>query len=296
MKKFIISAALLLPLLSAVSCSMFELDNYDGPNAQVSGKLLDVVTGEKVGLEAGTAQTFDWSTWSMVTAVNYGSLVVSEQGFISPNYTGDPANYIVDDQQDWLVRFDGQYTNKLVFAGTYKFSCKKLPCYEPEDGKNSFVLQKGRNLVDIGVLPFCRIKNPKITYDASAKKLIATFYVELGDPTRANKVANVMFCGNTQLFVGANNMNLAKNDPGAKMQNVVPGELVTLEINANKADPNFKNNDLFKYDSQVRYFRIAAEAEGNGYNSSKYYNFSPVYKISADFSTVEEVNWDEVEW
>lgn len=296
MKKFIISAALLLPLLSAVSCSMFELDNYDGPNAQVSGKLLDVVTGEKVGLEAGTAQTFDWSTWSMVTAVNYGSLVVSEQGFISPNYTGDPANYIVDDQQDWLVRFDGQYTNKLVFAGTYKFSCKKLPCYEPEDGKNSFVLQKGRNLVDIGVLPFCRIKNPKITYDASAKKLIATFYVELGDPSRANKVANVMFCGNTQLFVGANNMNLAKNDPGAKMQNVVPGELVTLEINANKADPNFKNNDLFKYDSQVRYFRIAAEAEGNGYNSSKYYNFSPVYKISADYSTMEEVDWDEVEW
>lgn len=296
MKKFIISAALLLPLLSAVSCSMFELDNYDGPNAQVSGKLLDVVTGEKVGLEAGTAQTFDWSTWSMVTAVNYGSLVVSEQGFISPNYTGDPADYVVDDQQDWLVRFDGQYTNKLVFAGTYKFSCKKLPCYEPEAGKDSFKLEKGRNLVDIGVLPFCRIKNPKITYDAGAQKLIATFYVELGDPSRANKVANVMFCGNTQLFVGANNMNLAKNDPGAKMQNVTPGELVTLEINANKADPNFKNNDLFKYDSQVRYFRIAAEAEGNGYNSSKYYNFSPVYKISADFSTVEEVNWDEVEW
>ena len=126
--------------------------------------------------------------------------------------------------------------------------------------------------------------------------MVATFYVELGDPSRANKVANVIFCGNTQLFVGANNMNLAKNDPGAKMQNVTPGELVTLEINANKADPNFKNNDLFKYDSQVRYFRIAAEAEGNGYNSSKYYNFSPVYKISADFSTVEEVNWDEVEW
>ena len=297
MKKFIISAALLLPLLSAVSCSMFQLDNYDGPNAQVTGKLMDIVTGEKVGLEAGAAQTFDWSTWSMVTSVSYGSLVVSEQGFISPNYTGDPANYIVDDQQDWLVRFDGQYTNNLVFAATYKFSCKKLPFYEPEDGKNSFTLQKGKNVVNIGVLPFCRIKNPKITYDSAAKKLIATFYVELGDPSRADKVANVMFCGNTQLFVGANNMNLAKNDPGAKKQNITPGELVTLEINANKADPNFKNNDLFKYDSQVRYFRIAAEAEGNGFNTSnKYYNFSPVYKISADFSTVEEVQWDEVEW
>ena len=297
MKKFIISAALLLPLLSAVSCSMFQLDNYDGPNAQVTGKLMDIVTGEKVGLEAGTAQTFDWSTWSMKTSVSYGSLVVSEQGFISPNYTGDPAAYVVDDQQDWLVRFDGQFTNNLVFAATYKFSCKKLPFYEPESGKDSFTLQKGKNVVNIGVLPFCRIKDPKITYDSAAKKLIATFYVELGDPSRANKVPNVMFCGNTQLFVGANNMNLAKNDPGAKKQNITPGELVTLEINANKADPNFKNNDLFKYDSQVRYFRIAAEAEGNGFNTSnKYYNFSPVYKISADFSTVEEVQWDEVEW
>ena len=297
MKKFIISAALLLPLLSAVSCSMFELDNYDGPNAQVTGKLMDIVTGEKLGLEAGASQTFDWSTWSMVTSVSYGSLVVSEQGFISPNYTGDPADYVVDDQQDWLVRFDGQFTNNMVFAATYKFSCKKLPFYEPEAGKDTFTIQKGKNVVNIGVLPFCRIKNPKITYDAAAKKLIATFYVELGDPSRADKVANVMFCGNTQLFVGANNMNLAKNDPGAKMQNITPGELVTLEINANKADPNFKNSDLFKYDSQVRYFRIAAEAEGNGFNTSnKYYNFSPVYKISADFSTVEEVQWDEVDW
>jgi hypothetical protein len=41
---------------------------------------------------------------------------------------------------------------------------------------------------------------------------------------------------------------------------------------------------------------MAAMAEGNGYNSNKYYNFTPVYKISADFSKVEEVTWNENEW
>lgn len=272
---------------------MFELDNYEGPNAQVCGKLLDVVTGELVGIEAGSSQAFDWSTWSMVTSVDYGALLVSEQGYVSPNYTGDPENYITDDKQYWMVRFDGQYCNKLVFAGTYKFSTQLLPCYEPEEDHNTFVIAKGRNQMNIGVLPFCRVKDPKITYDAAAKKLVATFYVELTDPSRANTIANVAFCGNTQLFVGAKNFNLAKDHKPSKAQNVTPGELVTLEIDTTAPE----NADLFKYDTQVRYFRIAAQAEGNGYNSAakqKFYNFSPVYKISPDFSTIEEVQWEDL--
>ena len=293
MKKLIISAALLLPILSSVSCSMFELDNYDGPNAQVAGKLLDSVTGELVGIEAGSSQAFDWSTWSMVTAVDYGALVVSEQDYISPNYTGDPAAYVTDDNQYWMVRFDGQYTNKLVFAGKYKYSTRLLPCYAPEEGHDTFVIQKGRNQMNISVLPFCRINSPKISYDAAAKKVVASFYVELGDPTRANTIANVALCANTQLFVGAKNMNLARDHKPSKAQNVNPGELITLEIDTTAPE----NADLFKYATQDRYFRIAAQAEGNGYNSSskeKFYNFSPVYKVSADFSSIEEVKWDDM--
>lgn len=298
MKKFFKSIVLLIPAVAMLaSCSMFQLDNFEGPNAQVTGSLYDVVTGEKVSLEAAESQTFSWVTWSNVTSVDYGSLVVMEQGYVPPTWKGDPADYPqVDSDQDWLVRFDGQYTNTMVFAGTYKFSTKKLPCYEPSADNNIFVLQKGKNKMDIGVLPYCRVKDPKITYDAANKKVVATFFVELSDPTRANKVTNVAFCANTQLFVGANTKNLAKDDPGASAKNVTPGQLITLEINANKEDPNFKNGDLFKYATQDRYFRIAAMAEGNGYNSNKYYNFSPVYKFSADFTSLEEVNWDEVNW
>lgn len=296
MKKVFKSIALLVPVVAMLaSCSMFKLDNYDGPNAQITGKLMDVVTGEVVSLEAATASSFDWSTWSTVTTVKYGSIVVTELGYIPPTWKGDPADYPVKlTEQDWLVRFDGQYTNTMVFAGTYKYSTKKLPCYEPDADKNTFVLKEGKNVMNLGVLPFCRIKDPKITYNAATKKMVATFYVELGDPSRANKVSNVVFAGNTQLFVGANGMNLAKDDKGAKAKDVNPGELITLEIDTKAAE----NADLFKYASQDRYFRIAAMAEGNGYNqaSDKYYNFSPIFKVSADFSTITEVEWDQVEW
>ncbi|MBR3096513.1 MAG: DUF3823 domain-containing protein [Bacteroidales bacterium] len=292
MKKLIISLAI---LSAAVSCSMFELDNFEGPNAQVIGNLIDMVTGEKVSIEAAASQSFDWSTWSMVTAVKYGSLVVIEQGFVPPTWGGTAEEYPGREaDQDWWVRFDGNFTNTRVFSGTYKFSTKKLPCYEPAADKNTFVLKEGKNVMDIGVLPFCRIKDPKITYNSSTKKVVATFYVELGDPARANTISNVALCANTQLFVGCNNMNLAKNDKGASAKNVNPGELVTLEIDTTAPE----NADLFKYSTQDRYFRLAALAEGNGYNqaSDKFYNFSPIYKFKADFSGIEEVKWDEVKW
>ncbi len=297
MKKFIISIALLLAALSVtVSCSMFKLDNFDGPNAQVTGRLLDMETGELVSLEAAQSQTFSWTTWSYVTTTDYGALVVYEQGYVPPTWAGNPEDYTGKDSgQAWLVRFDGQFTNTRVFAGTYKYSLQKLlPCYDPEEGKDTFVLKEGKNKLDIGVLPFCRVKDPKITYDSASKKMIAQFYVELGDPSRANKISNVIFSANTQMFVGGNNLNLAKDHKPAKAQNINPGELVTLEIDTTAPE----NANLFKYSTQDRYFRIGAMAEGNGYNSekNKYYNFSPIFKVSADFSTIEEVKWDDMVW
>ena len=203
-----------------------------------------------------------------------------EQGWKDAN--GQP----VSQEQHWFVRYDGHYTNNLVFAADYKVSMKLLPVYEPE--KADFSLNKGSNTVDFSVIPFCRIINPAIKYDSGSKKIIATFSVELGDETKAKNITNVALCANTQLFVGCNYFNMAKNDKGAKKSNVNPGETITLEIDTTLP----ANAELFKY-TRDRYIRIAAMAKGSGYNSNNLYNFSKIYKISADFSKIEEVKWED---
>ncbi len=287
MKKFIHIFAAALSVLAVASCDMFQLDNYDGPNAQVTGSIKDAKTGELVGIESSVSSVWDWSTWSMKTTT-IGTMVVVEQGWKKND--GTPA----EEDQNWMVRFDGKYTNNLVFAADYVVSMKNLPCYDPE--RVDFTLNKGANTVDFTVVPFCRIVNEKISYDAASKKIRATFAVELGDPERANSIINVALCGNTQRFVGCNYFNLAKGDAAKKsgfawgtmvFPAAQPGETITLEIDTQDE----KNATMFQYE-QDRYVRIAAQAGGNGYNGNSYYNFSKTYKISADYSKIEEVVWD----
>lgn len=277
MKKFTQIIAVLLSVAFVTSCDLLKRDTFDGPDAEVTGRLLDAKTGELINIEAAQVTTGSW--WSQTT-YNYGALVIMEQGWKDAN--GQP----VSQEQHWFVRYDGHYTNNLVFAADYKVSMKLLPVYEPE--KADFSLNKGSNTVDFSVIPFCRIINPAIKYDSGSKKIIATFSVELGDETKAKNITNVALCANTQLFVGCNYFNMAKNDKGAKKSNVNPGETITLEIDTTLP----ANAELFKY-TRDRYIRIAAMAKGSGYNSNNLYNFSKIYKISADFSKIEEVKWED---
>ena len=277
MKKFTQIIAVLLSVAFVTSCDLLKRDTFDGPDAEVTGRLLDAKTGELINIEAAQVTTGSW--WNQTT-YNYGALVIMEQGGKDAN--GQP----VSQEQHWFVRYDGHYTNNLVFAADYKVSMKLLPVYEPD--KADFSLNKGSNTVDFSVIPFCRIINPAIKYDSGSKKIIATFSVELGDETKAKNITNVALCANTQLFVGCNYFNMAKNDKGAKKSNVNPGETITLEIDTTLP----ANAELFKY-TRDRYIRIAAMAKGSGYNSNNLYNFSKIYKISADFSKIEEVKWED---
>ena len=79
MKKLTHIIACFLSLGAAVSCSMFELDSFEGPNAQVSGRFLDSKTGEQMGIESSVYSYWDWGSWSMKTE-SAGALVVIEQG------------------------------------------------------------------------------------------------------------------------------------------------------------------------------------------------------------------------
>lgn len=287
-----------LMVAALTSCSMFELDNFDGPDAQVSGRIVDADTGELIGVETAFSQEIDWAnvdwnTWTFpVITVSKGSLIVNELGW--KNKEGEE----VYEDQRWFTRFDGRFRNNLVFAGDYKVLLKELPCY---DSDQVISLKKGENKnVELKATPFCRIVDPRISYDVATGKMVARFKVELGDASKAGAILNLKFCGNTQLFVGATVFNMVSaddagaNKAGGEYWGMVfpaaqPGEEVTLEIDTK--DP--KNADLFKY-QQDRYFRIAAQAGGNGYNSQSLYNFSPIFKVSADFSKIEEYAWGEL--
>lgn len=297
MKKIFNTIAIVLALTTVASCSMFKLDNYDGPNAQVSGKLVDAETGELIGVEAAFSQEIDWANvdwvnWVFPTiTVSKGSLVVNELGWKDKS-----GNEVYEDQR-WFIRFDGSYRNNLVFAGDYKVFMKELPCYENDQ---VISLKAGDNSnVDLKTKPFCRIVDPVIKYDEATKHIVATFKVHVTDPTKANTISTVRLCANTQLFVGATVFNLASEDALASKtagmdwttwQYVAINPDTEIKLEINTEDP--KNANLFKYD-QIRYFRIAAETEGNGYNSQQAYNFSPIFKASADLKTFEEYKWGE---
>lgn len=249
-------------MLMMTSCELFELDNLDGPDATVAGKFIDSATGENVQMEYTSAA---------------GQINVTELG------------WDFEAVQYWLCKFDGTYRNDRIFAGDYRIQSTRLNVFPFAD---TVSLSKGDNPdLDFDVTPYCRIVDPVITYDAVANKIVATFSVQMGDPTKLNTISQVKLCANTDKFVG-NYFNLVPNDAGAKKSSttlnpITPGATITLMINPALA----ANSAQFTY-TRNHYVRIAALAQGAGYNGTSLWNFSPVFKISSDFSTITEVTFE----
>ncbi|MGI5913855.1 MAG: DUF3823 domain-containing protein [Bacteroidales bacterium] len=245
-------------MLMTTSCEFFELDNLPGPDATVAGKFIDSKTGETVQME-------------YYQGALCGQLAVIEQGW---DYEAI---------QYWLCKYDGTYRNDRIFAAEYRIESTRLNVFPFTSTLN---LSKGdNNDVDFTVTPYCRIVNPQITYDAATKKIMATFTVEMGDDTKINVVPQVQFCASTDKFVGKY-FNLVGGDPGAKKTNITPGTAVTLSIDTQLG----ANDPQFHYERD-HYVRIAALAQGGGHNTNGLWNFSPIFKISSDFSTITEVEW-----
>ena len=221
MKKIfsILSCALLLS--TAVSCDWFELDNQEGWNAKVQGKIIDAKTGQPVQSEQG----------------NY--LVVVEKGWDA------------EENQGWRIKNDGTYRNDLVFAGNYEMRTLSLGNFQCDP--QPFTLNKGDNTVDFKVNPFCRIINPTVTYDSAAKKIKATFSIENGIP-EVNNIGRAYLCVYPDRFVKVG-YNKCSADPGAQTINIDPtdGHTVTLEVDMTLD----KNAEEFQYD-RPHYIRIAA--------------------------------------
>lgn len=275
MKRLLIKIACLVAAGSLLtSCDLFKLDNYDGPNAQVSGRILDAKTNETIQVETYTERGGNW--WAPTTTVISGSLTVIED-------VSDRWGENFYEEQDWFVKFWGEYQNDMVFAGKYSVDFRKLPVFSPAE-QTIIQVNEGANSFDFKLTPYCRIIDPEFSYDAENQLITATFSVEMGDPSRLNTISQVVLCSNTSNFVGQN-FRRNSNDTGSSLSNVEvksdgTTDRITLTIDASSEGVN---KDEFQYES-AHYLRIGALAKSSDVNTSDMWNFSPVYVMNRDKS------------
>ena len=242
---------LVLPLLAMfTSCDWFKLDNQDAWDAQIEGRFIDSATQENV--------QFAFPNTNTMTVVELG--------------------WDKEATQSWNTKPNGTYCNKLVFAGDYKMQTSNSNYYPLT---KEFKINKGANTVDFTVVPYARIKDFSLTYDASSKKLVAKFKAEHGDKTKTNSMAAKIFVY-TDRFVsdGFNNYNTWSPATPCADDGATVNEL-TVDV----SNPNFNGN----YSNRTHYIRVGVVAKGAGVNNNARYNFSPVYAVSKDFSSITEV-------
>lgn len=241
------------------SCNLLEIDNYDSYNASISGVFKDATTGANVQQECKYVNLFG------------GNIGTPTTGFINAIESG----WDYEAAQNWLVKYDGSYSNTQIFAGNYRLEAKQNNFYPLI--KENVTLNKGANTVDWTVTPYLRIIDPIIVYDSSAKKFKATFKVQFGDLTKANAIYKAVFCAYPDSFVGIYLNNCSADPEAFKTTGIVADGTTINTLYINPA--TVSNNAEFKY-SRKHYLRIAVCATGNGYNSSYFYNYSPAVNIS----------------
>lgn len=238
------------------SCEWFVLDNMEGYDASVYGKLIDAETGELVLSEISSST---------------GNFKVIEQGWTNPT---DGSH--VESQQSWYVKNNGTYRNNLVFSGDYIMKTSDANYYPTN---TPFQLKKGENEVDFYVTPYVRIVEHTISFNAADSTIVAKVKVQVSDKVSTPTLKDVRLCCYTDNFVGSV-LNNCKKAEGSFVENVEMDEngvaTVELKIDAKKKGANAS---VFKYD-RIHYVRVAALAVGDGVNTSARYNFSPTYSLS----------------
>lgn len=148
------------------SCELDQLDNYDGPNATISGGIYDYQTGELVEQDI----------------INGMQIEYVEHGFDNPQ------------TQYMVVKNDGTYRNNLMFSGTYTIQPVRGN-FVPVEAQEIEVSGDTRH--DFEVQPYIRVRNVEIQKEEN--KIVATFNLE---QTVTNPVRRIGLFAHEQVNVG----------------------------------------------------------------------------------------------
>src|SRR5260221_3537014 len=118
-----------MALVGLSSC--FKKDNYDAPDAQVSGNIIDKYTGKPLLSSQNDWQIRIWErSWTASTVIN----------------------------QTIPVKQDGSYNNSKMFAGTYDMLPYGGPFW-PADTAKAVVFNKSGAQKDFTVIPYLEVIN-----------------------------------------------------------------------------------------------------------------------------------------
>jgi hypothetical protein len=239
MKKIQNIIPILLILLALTSCEIFEIDNYEGPNASFYGAIKDAATGQLVETDiqngsAIRAYELGWPTEAALT---------------------------------WVIKQNGEFRNDMVFAARYKIEFINgnfYPFTVPD-----LEITRGDNPHDFEVTPYIRIKNPSIKKEGNA--IVATFSVEGGKPEV--KLSAVRLYAFTDMYVGEQVKFDTQGDDRQTFSpaKTIDGSTYTLRIDLDA------NSALFKY-SRNYYFRIGALASVPNVGTVRH-NYAPYVVI-----------------
>lgn len=238
-------------LLAVTSC---KIDNFPGPDAQVFGAVKDSLGGAPVQTDANS------TTGSTIGVYELGQ------------YAANPV------KKTWLFKPTGEYRNNLVFSNEYKFdftSCNFFPTNTTQ------TVKPGENEINFTVVPYIRIKNLSITYDAAAKKINASFSLEGG--RKSVKVSTIKLYAYTDMYVGENVKKTLVTGTGkpsqtlsGAAQTINPATVYNLSIDLAVNQGTDKNG--FGVHREY-YFRVGALASQAGVGTIRY-NYAPYVVIA----------------
>ncbi|WP_214225428.1 DUF3823 domain-containing protein [Pedobacter sp. B4-66] len=142
-------------IITTVLLASCELDNYDGPNAELSGSIIDIGTKELVQQDIIRGTT----------------LKIIEHGYdpVSPQYLRATNN--------------GTYADKMLFANTYTIQPDQRNFVQiPEQ----VIKITGKTVLDFLVVPYIRVKDLSIVKNGT--KVKATFKLQQNVPNNVTKI------------------------------------------------------------------------------------------------------------
>ncbi|KAA6303701.1 MAG: hypothetical protein EZS26_000252 [Candidatus Ordinivivax streblomastigis] len=240
MKKIISITFAIAVLIGFYSC---ELDNYDGPDAQISGRILDH-HGNLLRTEPGASNMriqMEELSWA------HGDTAIA----VTPNYLN--------------VKIDGTYNNSKVFSGTYRLRPIEGAFY-PYQEEGDTVIVKGSVVKDFTVTPYLDVDwvvEPHLTADSCIEasfKFIRNGHTDYFMP---DVLDAGLFVSSNQ-YVGNNNYYSDIISGKIGITNLQEGDAIVI-----------KTTRKVKYYNTDVYVRVGA----NCADAYKKYNYTTIVKI-----------------